>query len=135
MKTTKLMKSKNNKVLSGVCGGIGEYFGIDPVVVRVVWVLFSISGGAGLLAYIVFALVMPDFNEKNSASMDAEVSYGHDKNSTKFLAVVLVVIGSGSLAERFIPWFDWKIVIPAGMLLLGLYLLFRDNGKDAENDC
>ncbi len=59
----RLYKSPTNKVLAGVCGGIGEYFDIDPVLVRVVWVISAFFGGAGLLAYIIAAIVIPSKEE------------------------------------------------------------------------
>lgn len=55
----KLTKS-SNRMLCGVCGGIGEYLGIDPTVIRLLWVIFSFMGGAGLLAYIVAAIIVPE---------------------------------------------------------------------------
>ena len=55
----KLYKSNQNKMLDGVCGGIAEYFGIDPTVVRLLWVLFSLMGGSGILAYIIAAIIIP----------------------------------------------------------------------------
>ena len=55
----KLTKS-SNRMICGVCGGIGEYLGIDPTVVRLLWVIFSVMGGAGLLAYIVAAIIVPE---------------------------------------------------------------------------
>ena len=57
--TKRLYKSNKNKQLDGVCAGIAEYFGIDPTVVRLAWVLFCILGGSGILAYIICALVIP----------------------------------------------------------------------------
>ncbi len=59
MEPKKLMKSDENRVLCGVCGGIGEYFNIDPVVIRLIWVIFSLMGGAGILAYIIAAIIIP----------------------------------------------------------------------------
>ena len=55
----KLYKSNQNKMIDGVCGGIAEYFGIDPTVVRLVWTLFSLMGGSGILAYIIAAIIIP----------------------------------------------------------------------------
>lgn len=55
----KLYKSNQNKMLDGVCGGIAEYFGIDPTVVRLIWALFSLMGGCGILAYIIVAIIIP----------------------------------------------------------------------------
>ncbi len=55
----KLCRSSSNCVIAGVCGGIGAYFGIDPVVVRILLVLFTLFGGAGVLAYVVCWILMP----------------------------------------------------------------------------
>lgn len=55
----KLYKSSVDKKLCGVCGGIAEYFELDSTVIRLAWVLFTVFGGAGLLAYFIAALVMP----------------------------------------------------------------------------
>ena len=56
----KLKKSSVNKKLCGVCGGIGEYFNLDPTVVRLLWVLFSLAGGAGVFTYIIAAIIIPE---------------------------------------------------------------------------
>lgn len=56
----KLHKSQSDKKLCGVCGGFAEYFNIDPTLVRLLWVLITLAGGAGLLAYIIAAVVMPE---------------------------------------------------------------------------
>ena len=55
----KLYKSNPTKMIDGVCGGIAEYFGIDPTVVRLIWALFSLMGGCGILAYIIAAIIIP----------------------------------------------------------------------------
>ena len=60
MNEKKLYKSSTDKKLAGVCGGIAEDFNIDSTLVRLGWVLFSLLGGSGLLAYIIAALIMPD---------------------------------------------------------------------------
>ena len=53
----RLYKSDENRMVEGVCGGIAEYFGIDPALVRVGWVLFCVLGGSGVLAYIIAAMI------------------------------------------------------------------------------
>ncbi len=60
----RLYKSQMDKKLSGVCGGIAEYFDIDPTLVRLAWVVFTMLGGSGIVAYIVAALVMPQNTEQ-----------------------------------------------------------------------
>ena len=59
MNEKKLYKSSTDKKLAGVCGGIAEYFGIDSTLVRLGWVVFSLLGGSGLLAYILAAIIIP----------------------------------------------------------------------------
>lgn len=59
MENKKLYRSTTNCMLAGVCGGIGEYFNIDPTLIRLAWVLFSALGGSGILAYIIAAIIIP----------------------------------------------------------------------------
>ena len=59
MEKKKLRKSRENCKLCGVCGGIAEYFDLDPTLVRVLWILLVCAYGSGLLAYLVAALIMP----------------------------------------------------------------------------
>lgn len=58
MGTKKLYRSKTNKMLCGVCGGIGEYFNVDPTLIRLLFVIFGCTG-SGVLAYIIAAIVIP----------------------------------------------------------------------------
>ena len=58
MKGKRLYKSRTNRTICGVCGGIGEYFDIDPTIIRILWIVFTFAGGSGILAYIICALVM-----------------------------------------------------------------------------
>ena len=55
----KLYRAEEGKMIAGVCAGIAEYFGIDPTVVRLAWVLFCALGGSGVLAYIIAAIIIP----------------------------------------------------------------------------
>jgi len=56
----KLYRSTTNKKLFGVCGGLAEYFDVDPTVVRIIYLLLLLGAGVGLLAYLICALVMPE---------------------------------------------------------------------------
>ena len=55
-----LRKSNTNRLICGVCGGIGEYFQVDPTMVRLLWIAFCLLGGSGVLAYLVAAVIMPE---------------------------------------------------------------------------
>ena len=59
MRNKRLYKSSVNYMLCGVCGGIAEYFDIDPTLVRLAWVLLTCFGGAGIWAYIIAAIIIP----------------------------------------------------------------------------
>lgn len=56
----KLYRIRDGRKLAGVCGGLGEYFEIDPTLVRLAWVLLIFLGGSGILAYIIAALIIPE---------------------------------------------------------------------------
>lgn len=56
----RLYKSSTDKKVCGVCGGIENYFDVDPTVIRLIWVIFTLAGGSGLIAYIIAAIIMPD---------------------------------------------------------------------------
>lgn len=58
----KLYRSLTDKKLCGVCGGLGEYFNIDPTLIRIAWALFAVAGGTGLLAYLIAAIIIPQRN-------------------------------------------------------------------------
>ena len=56
----RLYKSRNNKMICGVCAGIADYFNIDPSIVRVLWAVLALAAGTGVLAYIACALILPE---------------------------------------------------------------------------
>ncbi len=58
MEPKKLYRSSSNRMICGVCGGIAEYLNIDPTVIRLLWVIFSVVG-LGVLVYIAAAIIMP----------------------------------------------------------------------------
>ncbi|MBR4289357.1 MAG: PspC domain-containing protein [Oscillospiraceae bacterium] len=66
----KLYRSSTNKMLMGVCGGVAEYFNIDPTVVRIIWVIASIFGFAGVVVYIAGAFIIPE--KPDNEIIDAE---------------------------------------------------------------
>ena len=56
----RLYKSDKDKKVCGVCGGIANYFDVDPTAIRLAWVIFTLAGGSGLIAYIIAAIIMPE---------------------------------------------------------------------------
>lgn len=62
-KKKRLYRSEEDAKIFGVCGGIAEYFDVDPTIVRIAWVIFIFGFGSGLLAYLICALCMPKKSE------------------------------------------------------------------------
>ena len=56
----RLYRSKTNRMIGGVCGGLGEFFGIDPTLIRVLFTMLAILGGQGILLYLILVIVIPD---------------------------------------------------------------------------
>lgn len=60
MEEKRLYKSSRDVKLAGICGGVAEYFNIDPTIVRLLWVAFTIAGGCGIIGYIICMIVLPN---------------------------------------------------------------------------
>lgn len=56
----RLYRVREGKMIAGVCGGIAQYFGIDPTIIRLAWAIFCALGGSGVLAYIIAAIIIPE---------------------------------------------------------------------------
>jgi len=134
----RLTKSSTNRVFDGVCGGIGEYFDIDPVIIRILWVFIALFGGTGIIAYLVAMVILPREIEKTAAGEGTETCKPM-RITNQTWGLVLVVVG-GLLLLRFLDPL-WHILLglipvlggillPAILVLLGVYLLARrDQGE------
>lgn len=60
MESKRLYKSRSNRMVCGVCGGIAEYLKLDPTVIRLLFALFCFLGGSGILVYIIAAIIIPE---------------------------------------------------------------------------
>ncbi|MDE5931577.1 MAG: PspC domain-containing protein [Lachnospiraceae bacterium] len=57
----KLTRSRENRMICGVCGGLGEYLNIDPTIVRIIWIFCALAGcGTGALIYLIAAVIIPE---------------------------------------------------------------------------
>ncbi len=66
----RLYRSRSDRRMAGVCGGIADYLAIDPTIVRILFALFALAGGPGLLVYIVLAVIIPEEPEFVQASAE-----------------------------------------------------------------
>lgn len=124
----KLKRSSSDRVIAGVCGGVGEYFNIDPVVVRIVWVLLSfMPGGPGFLAYLICALIIPE----DDGVIYQDDNAGPDTSNTSFfIGIALVVFGGIMLAKIVWPQFAFRIANigkywPVLLIVFGIYIIIN----------
>jgi phage shock protein PspC (stress-responsive transcriptional regulator) len=82
----KLLRSKDDRVIAGVAGGVGQYFDLDPTLVRVAWVVAVVFGGFGLLAYIILWIVLPEGEQESTAAQVAEERYARGEISAEELS-------------------------------------------------
>ena len=150
MKQKRLYRSQTDRVLFGVCGGLGKYFGIDPVIFRILFVLFLFIDGVGLIAYLIMILIIPnergvgrDDKEKGEVDEFAEKiekSAGEFANkvetgefipsgkSANYLGIFIIFIGLLFLARETFPlqWlFHSDVILPFAIILLGLYIVLK----------
>ncbi len=125
--TARLYKSRTNRMIDGVCGGIAEYFGIDPTLVRIVWVLVTLSGGVGFFLYIAAMIIMPtnpSFDLRASSAPEQEAPPASSDHK-RFWGIILVLIGAflllinlGWLAD--LPWWSFSRRLLLPVLLIGI---------------
>jgi len=130
----KLYRSSNDKVLAGVCGGIGEYFAVDSVIIRLLWVVFTLMGGAGLIAYIIAAIIVPENpvggHLENNYTRSEDSGYGAERkdgsrNTSIVLGAILLLFGGFVLIKDFIPWIPRDAFLAAILIGLGIFFIVR----------
>ena len=114
----RLRRSRTDRVLFGVCGGMGRYFNIDPVVLRIITVAL-IFAGVGVVAYIIAWLVIPEADEDEP---DLPLTPTSRNRAALVLGTSLAALGVLLLARTMLPWFDssmfWPLVVVGGGVLL-----------------
>lgn len=121
----KLVRLQDDRVLGGVCGGLGRYFGVDSTLVRIGFVLFTLAGGAGILAYLVLLFLMP---LDSTAGAGINVSGSDQKRRTTLLVGAgLVLVGIWSLLGQthIFSWLDFRYMFPLILVALGIGLIVR----------
>lgn len=123
-------RSNHDKVISGVCAGLGEYFNVDPTIIRITWIVLTIlSTGTFILAYLICSIVIPSNNEV--IYHDDEKSKWKD-NTPLFLGGSLILIGGYYLAKIFFPFLNNMIhgilrFWPILLVVLGIYIITSQN--------
>jgi phage shock protein C len=133
----RLYKSRRNRMIDGVCGGIAEYFDIDPTIVRIIWILMTLLGGSGFILYIAGMIIMPVNTEHlNSQTVSSPKMPVNGTDKRRFWGIFLILIGAFILMINLgwvteIHWwsFSRKIILPILFVLLGIVLIYIQRGK------
>lgn len=120
-----LRRSRDDRVIAGVCGGLGRHFGIDPVILRLVFVVLLLAGGSGILLYVVGWIAIPE--ERPGDELAAPVREGERVGGgAEVIGIVLVALGGFFLLrEAFPDVFDSDYVWPVLLIVIGLVVLAR----------
>jgi phage shock protein PspC (stress-responsive transcriptional regulator) len=124
----RLYRSTTERVVGGICGGLGDYFAIDPVWFRVGFVVLTLAGGSGILIYLLMWLIVPPAPDGYTPSEAGRGSV----TGAAVLGVVLMIVGSIALVNTVAPWlgqYIWPIVLVLGGLALLLGGLNRDTDR------
>jgi phage shock protein C len=114
-----LRRSRGDRVIAGVCGGLGRYLGVDPVLLRVAFVVLAIAGGSGILFYVVAWIVIPEERPEEAVG-----AFEPAANATGRILVgtALIALGTILLVDRFVSWFD-KVIGPLTLVALGVAVI------------
>jgi phage shock protein C len=146
----KLYRSKSDRIISGICGGMGEYFDMDPVIFRILFVLLALSG-VGILLYIILIFVIPLEGKEEALNKDNLKEHIKDtaediKKDAQDLAqkikmdenwvsgrrnrfaIIVILIGALALVHQIIPipWLGFNIIWPVVIILIGVMIISRN---------
>ncbi|PKL82570.1 MAG: hypothetical protein CVV24_09345 [Ignavibacteriae bacterium HGW-Ignavibacteriae-3] len=144
----RLYRSRRIKVLGGVAGGLSHYFNIDPIIVRILFVVFTLMHGMGLLVYIILWIVVPEepfemaypinnesqnqnpADDTGSPLQDTIPAEAKKNGSGRIIAgTILIALGVIFFADRFIPSFDFGDIVPLIFIVIGGLLILNSLKK------
>jgi phage shock protein C len=150
-KIKKLYRSSTNKIIFGVCGGLGEYLEVDPLIIRILFVLLTVAGGSGVIIYLFLAILMPKDTEaegKISASnfseeakkrtqelaKDLKEQHGWLDNARNIIGIIVVLVGLNYLISELFGYsifgaIKWGIIWALVIIIIGFVILTKSNNK------
>lgn len=149
----RLYRSYTDKMLGGVCGGLGEYFDIDPVIIRVLFFVAVLFGGGGILAYIILWIVIPQkpftipkINQDEAKSSEADAGQTNQgentfrnfvvekrrMNKNSLAGIILIFLGMLFLLDNFVPRFSFHDFWPLILIGIGFALILNARNNHYE---
>jgi phage shock protein PspC (stress-responsive transcriptional regulator) len=146
MENVKLYRSNTDKMIGGVCGGLGAYLNIDPLFIRLLFILLLFGSDFGFIAYLVLWILIPEegrtYGFKDDSVGERVKSMGEDiqhavtqphPQAGLIMGIGLIVVGGLLFIDRmdfaWLQWVDLDIIWPILLILGGFVLLFRQRGE------
>lgn len=142
----KIYRNEKEKVIGGVCAGLADYFDIDVVIIRVIFIATALVWGSSIILYIVLWIAMPAQPRKelkestteeqsepqHSFSVPNEAYELRKKKFREILAIILILIGISATLDNFLYWFSGKYWLPLVLIAIGIVLLLYPTSKVNE---
>jgi phage shock protein C len=126
---TRLTRSRDDRVIAGVCGGLGRYLGIDPVLVRIAALLLIFAGGVGIVLYIIGWIAMPEERLVVDGVVATDDELDEDelerRRGAAILGILFVVVGIFFLLDEVWPDLSWQYIWPVALIAVGLAIVLR----------
>lgn len=140
---TRLYRNKKEKVIAGVCSGLSDYFDIDVVIIRVVFLSTALVWGVSIFIYIFFWIAMPaktdDIEEESPEASFVGLNenttllekQNRSKRAREIIAIILIITGIFATLDNLLYWLSGRMWIPMVLITLGILVLFyASNGKN-----
>lgn len=153
----RLYRSQNNRMIGGVCGGLGQYLGIDATIVRLFFVLLAFGNGIGIPLYLLLWIVVPPEDQERDTSFSSTVRSGSEEIAAQaremgeelrtmvrnpnpqvslIIGAALIIMGliflSQSLRLPWLNWLDFDIVLAIMLIFGGVVLLWRNRNSGGK---
>ncbi|MGI6103010.1 MAG: PspC domain-containing protein [Patescibacteria group bacterium] len=117
----RLFRSETNRILGGVAGGLGEYVNIDPTIIRILFVLLAVSGGSGVLVYLILWILIPSEGNPGHAGAESTIKTNAKEVETRAREL-------GADLARGTTSTEWERIAGAILIVLGLFILLGTFG-------
>jgi len=134
MERKRITRSNTDKKIAGICGGLGAYFDVDPVIFRILFCALLLCGFSGFLIYVLLIFVIPQQSElPQRTDSDLNTTENHSDSSIKkndsedillkIVGITCIGIGICVLLFQFLSYFQLRFVFPALLLIAGIMLI------------
>jgi phage shock protein C len=131
----RVYRSRQDKIVAGVCGGIAEFYNADPVWIRLLAVLLAFASGMGIVLYLVLWIIMPkNPSQKESSDTSAELAASRlvkkvekkrGSKAERVIGIILIIVGAVLVMKNLFHWFTMSYVWAVALVLVGAYLVLK----------